>query len=144
MGMSRNQAYVVWSSANTKTLNSNGQVATSDAFAFNDADVSAQLTLYASTASTPATGDYVDFYVLWTTGDGTGGGGADNFDSQEHAQFLYRLNNYASDTPGEQPAQRTVQIPVAAKGFKIQAIASANAGTRNQTIAVRVSTQRAA
>jgi hypothetical protein len=144
MALSRNATQILWASAVTKTVSSNSATTTSDAFTFDSTDVAALITLYASTAGTPATGDTIDFYIAWSTGDALGAGGADTFDATEHAQFLCRLDNYATDTPGEQPAQRTIPIPVAAKSFKIIAVTSAAAATRNQTFAARVLTQRAA
>ena len=144
MALTRNGTQILWSSAVTKTVSSNSATTTSDAFTFDSTDVAALLTLYASTAGTPASGDVIDFYIAWTTGDALGAGGASTYDTTEHAQFLCRLDNVAANSPGEQPAQRTIPIPVAATGFKVIAVTSAAAATRNQTFAARVLTQRAA
>ena len=144
MALTRNATQVLWASALTKTITANSTTTTSDAFTFDSTDVAALITLYGSTAGTPASGDVIDFYIAWTTGDIAGVGGASTYDSTEHAQFLLRLDNVAANTPGEQPAQRTMPIPVAALGFKIIAITSAAASTRNQTFSARILTQRAA
>ena len=143
MGLQRVENQILWSGASTKTISSNSVTTTSDAFTFDSTDVAAMLTLYASTAGTPASGDVIDFYIAWTTGDVKADTG-DDYDTTEHAQFLCRLDNVAANTPGEQPAQRTLPIPVVAKGFKVIAVTSAAAATRNQTFAARVLTQRAA
>lgn len=144
MALSRNATQILWGGEVSKTITANSVTTTSDAFTFDSTDVAALISLYGSTAGTPATGDNIDFYIAWTTGDVLGAGGADTYDSVEHAQFLMRIDNYPTDTPGEQPAQRTIPIPVAAKGFKVIAVTSAAAATRNQTFAARVLTQRAA
>ena len=154
MALSRFQAQIKWAAADFKTINTNSATATSDAYVFDSSDVSAMVTLSLSTDGTQASGDYGDFYILWYTGsavkgaDGTGtnkeNGALYTKDDVEHAQFLCRLDNVAANTPGINPAQRTIPIPVAAPAFSVYFVAGANAGTRRQTTWCSISTQRAA
>jgi hypothetical protein len=144
MAMTRNQTQIQFSSSNSVVISTASGTATSDAFTFDATDVAASLTVKASTAGTPATGDVIDVYIEFTTGDVSGSAGASTYDTPEHALYLGRIDNFATDVPGEQPAQKTWDIPVSAVGFKVFIQGSANANTRNQTINARVNTQRAA
>ena len=55
---------------------------------------------------TPASGDTVDFYILYTTGD-PDGAATDEYDTVAHAMHVTTL-----DTNSEDPARKTVEIPV--------------------------------
>ena len=154
MALSRFQAQIKWGGADFWTSTTANEVKPSDAYVFDSSDVAAMLTLSLSTTGTQAAGDFADFYILWYTGygvkgaDGTGtykeAGALNTKDDVEHAQFLCRLDNVAANTPGINPAQRTIPIPVAAPAFSIYFVAGANAGTRRQTTWCSISTQRAA
>ena len=81
----------------------------------------------ADNAGTPTSGDVVDVYVAWSNGDVLGDSG-DDFDTTEHAEWLYKLDTYAFNTPGENPARKTVPLRVRGKkAFKIIAIAAQGA-----------------
>src|SRR4051812_19478613 len=119
MAMTRNQTQVQFSSSNSVVISSNSGTATSDAFTFDATDVAASLTVKSSTAGTVASGDFIDVYVEFTTGDVSGSAGASTYDTPEHALYLGRLDNFSTNTPGEQPAQKTWDIPVSAVGLKV-------------------------
>lgn len=141
MALTRTESQITWSSSASLTLSSTSRT-DSDAFTFDATDVSASVQVSADNAGTPASGDTLDVYIKWTTGDVLGDS-ADDFDTDEHAQFLFRLDTFSTNTPGEDPARKTVDIPVSAKGFKLSVV-GAQAGTRNLTVRARVATQRAA
>lgn len=142
MPLSRSTAQITWDTgSNSKTVTVNTAIA-SDAYTFDTSDIGASLTVYVDNLGTAASGDTVDVYLKWTTGDNSAGGGADLYDTDEHSQFIGRLNTYATDNPGEDPAQRTWDIPVTAKGFKVMIICAA-AATRNILVRSRLAYQRA-
>lgn len=141
MALTRQENQVTWSAASSITLSAATR-SDSDAFTFDATDIAAALQVDANNAGTPASGDVLNVYVKYTTGDILGDS-ADDFDTDEHALFLGTLNTFGSDTPGEDPARKTWEIPVAPKGFKLS-VDSPNAATRNMVVRARVITQRAA
>lgn len=126
MAGSINQTQVQWSAADSISL-SNNTGTDSDAVAINVEDDSGSVQVSADNAGTPASGDVVDIYVKWSNGDVLGDSG-DDFDTSEHAEWLCRLDTYATNTPGEDPARKTVPLRVRGKkAFKIFAIAAQGA-----------------
>lgn len=142
MAITHNQTQVQWSGSNTKTVSSS-TLAWSDAVAFDATDVAAMLSVKADNQGTPASGDTCAVYIAFTTGDISGSGGSDTYDSDEFAQLLFTLDTYATNTPGEDPCQKSVSIPVSAKGFKV-GVSCPQAGTRNIVVSARLGTVRAA
>lgn len=138
MASSRTETAITWSSAAYSDVTS-GSNATSDATAFNVEDWDAALTVYADNQGTPASGDTVDVYVLWTTGNVDGSAG-DDYDTAKGAQWVMRLNTYSTDADGEDPQQKTVTIPTAAKAFKVYA--KNNSGGRTIRVRAEVITHR--
>lgn len=138
MASSRSETQITWATAASLSIaaSSNG---TSDAFMFNAEDWGADLQIDINNDGTPAAGDTVDVYVLWTAGDVLGDTGSD-YDTVEHAEFLCRLDTVAANTPGEDPARKTVPIRVNALGFKLYAVN--NSSARAQTIRARIVTHR--
>lgn len=143
MAITRNETGITWSAASSVTLSSSTRV-DSDAFDFDATDVAAAITISADNAGTPASGDILDVYVLWTTGDILGDSG-DDFDTSEHAEYLGRLDTVAANTPGEDPARRTFSLNhmIGASGFKVS-VTAPQAASRNIVVRARVATQRAA
>lgn len=139
MPSSRNESQITWSAASSITLNSSSRQ-DSDAVSFNVEDWEAAIQVSADNQGTPASGDHVDVYVKWTTGDVLGDSG-DDYDTDEHAEYLGRLNTYSTNTPGEDPARRTWQIPTSAKGFKLS-VEAPNAGSRNVVLRARLIAHR--
>lgn len=128
-----NDVPVTWSSAATITVNS-ATVQVSDEISLNDYAVGLSITMNANNQGTPASGDTAIFKIRWAT-DGT------NFDTDEHAQHLYTLDTYATNTPGEDPAQRTIGI--ARRGGKCKiTVECANAATRNMLVDVSIEDER--
>ena len=139
MASSRNEGQVQWSASDSVSLNSASRF-DSDAYALNVEDWDAELVLSVDNSGTPASGDYVDVYIKYTTGDVLGDSG-DDFPTDEHAEFLCRLDTYATNTPGEDPARKAVPIRTAAHAFKLSAVAP-QGGTRAITLRARVETHR--
>lgn len=126
MAGSINESQVLWSTASSISLSTTSAF-TSDATAINIEDDSGSVQMSADNAGTPTSGDVVDVYVAWSNGDVLGDSG-DDFDTTEHAEWIGRLDTYASNTPGEDPARKTVPLRVRGKkAFKIIAIAAQGA-----------------
>lgn len=142
MAMSRVQQQITWSAANSLTLNTATQT-DSDAYTFDSTDVGCSIQVSVDNQGTPQAGDVLTVYIKYSNGDISAGGGADTFDTNEYAQFLMQLDTVAANTPGEDPAIKTVDIPVSAKAFKLS-ISSPNAATRNMLVKARALLVRAA
>lgn len=141
MAITRTQTQVTWSSASTKSVTSATEVV-SDAITLDDSCVLLSIQLSADNAGTPASGDTAVWRIQWSNGDVLADTG-DDYDTSEHAQYLATLDTYGTNTPGEDPARRTVEITPVAKKFKL-AVTCANAATRNVTVAARIDEQRSA
>lgn len=128
---------LLWSASSTATLSNNTTRYSSDAQAIDATAIAATLRVLADNASTPASGDVVDLWISWSP-DGT------NFDTEEHAMPLGRLDTYGTNDPGEDPAAKTYFIPVGgAQAFKLLARGPQSA-SRNITISAIYNEQRAA
>lgn len=135
MAGSINETQVAWSTASSISLSTTSAF-TSDAVAINAEDDSGSVQVSADNAGTPSSGDVVDVYVAWSNGDVLGDSG-DDFDTTEHAEWLGRLDTYATNTPGEDPARKTIPLRVRGKkAFKIIAVAAQGA-TRAITFRAR-------
>lgn len=143
MAITTTQTQVTWSSASSVTVSSATE-SVSDVYTLDQTCVGASISLSADNAGTPVSGDTAIFRLQWTNGDILGDTGND-YDTSKHAQYLTTLDTYATNTPGEDPARRTlpISIPQGAIGFKV-AVTCANAATRNIVIRARVGEQRAA
>lgn len=140
MASTINETGITWSAAASISLNSTSRF-DSDAVTLNVEDWDASLQVSADNSGTPASGDVVDVYVLWTNGDILGDSG-DDYDTSEHAEFLCRLDTFATNTPGEDPARKTVPLQVSGKkALKVSAVA-AQGGTRAVTFRARLVTHR--
>lgn len=122
-----NDAAVTWSASSTKSLTSNTTREASDAVSINADAVQASLQVKVDNSGTPASGDTVDLWISWSPD-------ASVYDTEEHAQFLGRLDTYATNDPGEDPAQRTYTLDVSGKqSFKLLARGN-QAASRNVTL----------
>ena len=140
MASSHPEQQVVWATASSKTLSSSAR-ADSDEVAFNVEDWSFDLQLSADNQGTPASGDVLNVYIKWSTGDILGDSGND-YDTDEHATFITQLDTYSTNTPGEDPARRTIfGIPRAGTACKVS-VDAPNAGTRNIVVRARIVTHR--
>jgi len=126
MAITKAENQITWAAANSVSVAASGN-ATSDAFSFDATSLLAMITLKADNNGTPAAGDTVTFYLLYTTGD-PDGTGADEYDTTTQGTPLAVVDTSVSD-----PAQTTVQICPSAKGGKIYAV------NNNATRAITVS-----
>lgn len=140
MAITRTASQVQWSSASTKSVTSATEVV-SDIVTLDATCVSLAITVSADNAGTPASGDTAVWRIQWSTGDVLADTG-DDYDTSEHAQYLTTLDTYSTNTPGEDPARRTIIVDVVAQKFKLT-VTCANAATRNVTVAARIEEQRA-
>ena len=114
MAVSKTNTQVTWSAATDKAVSASSNE-TSDAHTFTSTAVAAMVTVKANHGGTPASGDTVDFFLLYTTGD-PDAASSDEYDTSGHGMHIATL-----DTNSDNPAIKTVEIPVSAKGFKIYA-----------------------
>lgn len=121
-----NDAAVLWSASSTKSLNSTSRF-DSDAVSINADAVTASLQVKVDNSGTPASGDYVDCWIKWSPD-------ASEYDTDENAMYLFRLDTVAANDPGEDPATRTITLNISGKqSFKL--VSKANqGGTRAVTI----------
>lgn len=142
MAITRVETALTWSSAASLTMNA-ATVFASDAFSFDATTIGASIAVSADNQGTPASGDTVTFYLAYTSGDLLGDTG-DDYDTNEHAIPIGVVDTYATNTPGEDPARRTLILPsTVPKGAKLLAVAP-QAASRNIVIRARLTEQRAA
>lgn len=141
MAGSINEQQVQWSAADSKTVSS-ATMQWSDAITLNVEDYDGSVQVDANNAGTPASGDTCDVYVSWSNGDVLGDS-SDDFDTDEHAEFIGRLDTVAANTPGEDPARRTWSIDVSGKKALKIGVTCAQAATRNIVVRARLVTHRA-
>lgn len=104
MAVSKNAIQVKWAAANSKSV-AFGGTATSDEITLSANAYEADIILKADNDGTPAAGDEVKFFILYTTGDPDADPDvADEFDTTGHAAHLATL-----DTNTEDPAVRTIE-----------------------------------
>ena len=140
MASSINEQQILWASASSTTLNTASRV-DSDAVVLNVEDWDASLSISADNAGTPASGDTVDVYVKWSNGDLLGDTGND-YDTDEHAQFVCRLDTYSANTPGEDPARRTVPLNLSGHTALKLSVVAPQGATRNIVLRARLNTHR--
>lgn len=134
------ETQILWSTASSVSLSTNSRV-DSDALGLNIEDWDGSVQLSADNSGTPASGDTVDVYVKWSNGDVLGDSG-DDYDTDEHAQFVCRLDTFATNTPGEDPARATVPLKVSGKkAMKLSVVANQGA-SRAVTFRARLVTHR--
>lgn len=117
---------IKWDSAAlSKTLSTDAMFESNEVL-FDSSDVQCDVQVSADNQGTPASGDVLNVYVMYTNGDITGGGGANTYDSYDatnkdggHCMSLMVLDTYATNSPGEDPAVKTLTIPKMGKGFKL-------------------------
>lgn len=142
MGLGRTEQQILWSGANSKTLNAATRF-DSDEYVIDSSVVAISLSVRADNQGTPASGDVVNIYVKWSNGDITGGGGANTFNTDEYAMPFTVLDTYSTNTPGEDPADKTLPIdPKMGKSFKLS-VDSPNAATRNMLLYARMTVHTA-
>ena len=136
------ETQVTWASAASKTVSAN-TIQWSDAMALTVLDDAYQLQVSVDNAGTPASGDTCVVYLARTTGDILGDSGSD-FDTDEHAEFVMLLDTYAANTPGEDPARKTVPVDLTGcTAYKVGVVCG-QASTRNIVVRARMGCQRPA
>jgi len=114
MSVSRTLTQITWSSANSVTVTAGNQ-ATSDAISMPSDAFGATVQVKADNSGTPASGDTLDAYVMYTSGDPDAEpDSADEYDTPGHARYLGQL-----DTNAEDPAILTFEISPFVKGFRL-------------------------
>ena len=123
MPVQKSSVQILWDAGSyTKSISSSSN-ATSDAHTLSSTAVSAMLTLKADYGASASSSDTIDFYLLFTTGD-PDGAGADEYDTTGHGMHVATLSLSTDD-----PSQKTVEIPVSAKGFKLYAVNNSSSST---------------
>ena len=121
-----NDSALQWSASSTKSLNSTSRF-DSDAKAINADAHTVVLQITCDNSGTPASCDYVDNWIKWSSDGST-------FDTDEHAEYLGRLDTYGSNDPGEDPCTKTYEIAAVGKqSYKLTSKAN-QGGTRAVTI----------
>lgn len=137
MAVTQTLTQVTWPTAATTgsvTTNSN---LTSEVITLDATCVAAQIQLKAETGTAVA-GDYINFYVLQSSGDPDAAETTDEYDTVGHAIFLARVDCFITD-----PALVTVPFPVPQKNFKIYAEGDhADATSQAITVACQIIEQR--
>jgi len=143
MANSKVETQVTWAAASSVTVSS-ATVVWSDAFAFHDDDMEAELQVSVDNSGTAATGDVCTVYVAYSTGDILGDSGND-FATVEHSEFVMQLDTYATNTPGEDPARRSSPLRVAPTACKVGvSCPNGGVGGRNFVVRARIATARSA
>lgn len=132
MAVSRTQTQVAWSTNATISLTTGAPAVDSDAVTFGASTFDATVSVKADNAGTPASGDTVDVYALYTNGDPDAApDSADEFDTSAHAEYLGTL-----DTDTEDPAIKTFRLKAAAKGVKVRC--ESNAASNSITASAQI------
>jgi len=128
---------VLWSSSVSKTVSS-GTIQWSDALTVDPNYWDPVLQVEADNAGTPASGDTCVVYIARSNGDIADAAGGDDFDSDEHGEQVAVLDTYASNTPGEDPARKSIPVQIGGcKSYKI-GVLCAQAATRNINVKARM------
>ncbi len=139
MAATKPEGAITWSSAASVTLSSATAVA-SDAFTFNVEDWDADLAIHATYSGSASSGDVVNVRVAFSVGNIDGSAG-DDYATTEHAEYVGRLDLFATNTPGENPALIVVPIRTASKAFKV-IVDAPQAATHNIVVRAGVITHR--
>ena len=96
----------------------------SDAVTFSADATDCTLQVKVDNQGTPASGDTVAVYLRASLDGGT------TYDTDEHMQFITLVDTYGANTPGEDPATRTLKIDVRGIPGGKFAFKAAQGGTR--------------
>lgn len=137
MAASLVEEQIQWASSDSKTVSA-ATIQWSDAKSVTAGYWDPVIQVEADNAGTPASGDTCVVYIARSNGDIANAAGADDFDSDEHGEQIMYLDTYGSNTPGEDPARKSLAIQIGGcKSYKIGVIC-AQAATRNITVRVRM------
>ncbi len=125
-------AFSATSSMSTpKALNSTS-IFDSDAITFSADATDCQLQVKGDNQGTPASGDVVDVYLRASLDGGT------TYDTDEHMRWVMRLDTYATNTPGEDPATQTRMIDVRGIPTAKVCFKAAQGGTRTINVSAQI------
>lgn len=131
MAITKNEIQVEWSTADTISVSSGGNQ-TSDVVTLSAAAFDASLQIKADNAGTPASGDIITGYVLYSYGDpDVDPDSADEFDTIGHA-IPFEL-----DTNSEDPVIRSIKIDPAAVSLKLYVANGASSNSITVSAQVR-------
>lgn len=116
MAVTQTLTQVTWPTASTTGSVSAGGNLTSEVMTLDGSCINAQIQLKADNQGTAVAGDYINFYVLQSSGDPDLAETTDEYDTVGHAIFLARVDTFVTD-----PALVTVPFPLPQKNFKIYA-----------------------
>lgn len=133
-------AAVTWAAAASKTVGA-ATIQWSDPITLGAEDWDGAVQVHADNAGTPASGDTCSVYVAWSLGDVLGDTG-DDFDTDEHAEFVGMLDTYPANGPGEDPARRTWGLAVSGKKALKVGLLCPQAATRNIVVRATLATHR--
>jgi hypothetical protein len=117
-------------------------VSTSDAYTLDATDVALALQIDANNATTPLSGDTVNCRISYSCGDVLGDS-SDDFDTDKSSDLVCVLNTYATDSWGEDPARRTIALPIGVKAFKLK-VDAPQGNSQNIVVRAMVAYQRSA
>lgn len=137
MAITRTETQVQWSSSNSVSVTA-GSNQTSDEVNLDATCTRARITCKADNSTTPAADDILHFWALETSGD-PDGTGTDEFGTSGHATHLCAL-----DTNTEDPAIKTVDLPIPQKGLKIYVEGATEGTTNSITASATITEQRSA
>ena len=103
---------------------SSGSNQTSDVVTLSATAFAAMSTLKADNANTPADGDTIEIYALPSCGDPDGSGSDEYPNDDSDGIFLAVLDTYADD-----PAIKTVNLPIGAPKLKLYAKSNASSNS---------------
>ena len=125
-------AFSATSSMSTpKALNSTA-IFDSDAITFSADATDCQFQCKADNQSSASAGDVVDVYLRASLDGGT------TYDTDEHMRWIMRLDTYATNTPGEDPATQTRMIDVRGIPTAKFCFKAAQGGTRTINISAQI------
>ena len=136
MAITRAENQVTWSASNSVSVAANNSQ-TSDIVTIDATTINARITLKADNSTTPAADDQIFFWVLESSGD-PDGASTDEYSTSAHGTFLAAL-----DTQVDDPAVKTVDLPLPQKGLKIYAEGTTAGTTNAVTVSATITEQKA-
>ena len=132
MAITRGENKVTWSASNSVSVTANSSQ-TSDIVTIDATTISARITLKVNAAS----GDQpMLFWLLESSGD-PDGASTDEYSTSAHGTFLASL-----DTSVNNPAIKTVNLPLLQKGLKIYADGITASTSINITVSATITEQK--
>ena len=138
MAITRVETQVTWSASDSVSVAMGGNQ-TSDEITLDPTCIAAQIHLKADNSTTPASDDIIRFWLIQTGGDPDGTGADEYDDTTEAPLYLGKLDTNAND-----PALRTVPLPIPQAHCKLHAEGATDGTTNAITVSATITEQRAA